>query len=157
MPNHYKKIGLSLAVCFGILLIATLFFFRFFQFYTAVGDSMSPTLQDGKTYLVERGPLRPNRGDIIVFYHQPNDLNYIKRVVALEGESVQIRDHKVLIDEKEMDEPYLGEQHDIPDFGPEKVPKDHVFVLGDDRVESIDSRHLGSINIPSIKGKVVNP
>lgn len=156
MISRYKKVGLTVAVFLGTLLIATVFFFRFYQFYTAVGDSMSPTLQDGKTYLVERGPLFPNRGDIIIFYYEPNDLKYIKRVVALEGESIQIRDQKVLIDGEELDEFYLDKQQEIPDFGPEKVPKDHVFVLGDDRVESVDSRQFGPIDTSSIQGKIAN-
>jgi signal peptidase I len=100
----------------------------------------------------------PHRGDIVVL-HPPvrSDKPYIKRVIGLPGETITFRDGTVYIDGVKLDEPYL---HDVPtycfrseycDIGP--IPAGYVFVLGDNRTNSSDSRYFGPVKIDEIIGE----
>ncbi|MFC4077773.1 signal peptidase I [Salinithrix halophila] len=152
-----KKRILIIGLCImALVLFFVVLFFRFYQFYTIIGNSMSPSLRNERTYLMERGPLQPNRGDIIVFYHEPEQLTYVKRVIAMEGETIRIHSGKVFIDGEELDEPYQTKTGKTDDFGPYQVPKGHVFVLGDHRVDSVDSRQFGAVPTQDIRGKIVS-
>ena len=133
------------------------------QFYIS-GPSMETTMFTNDRVLVNKLSYRLHsihRGDVVVFDRVTmngtsvahDDL--IKRVVALSGESVEIRDCNVLIDGKVLAEPYLPArdtgQSDptmrcrVPTMRQVVVPKDHVFVMGDNRPESFDSRSFGAI------------
>ena len=124
--------------------------------------SMEPTLEIKDRVLVNKlsysvGDVK--RGDIIVIEReevtpgQTKDL--IKRVVALSGETVEIRDDQVFVDGDPVDESeYLGDDVPENEFGPEKIPEGHVFVLGDNRPKSDDSSgSLGPIRESQIVGK----
>jgi signal peptidase I len=78
---------------------------------------------------------------------------FIKRVIALPGETIEIRDGRVLIDGTAIDEPYLKPGDPMPDFDPVLVPADHVFVMGDNRSASQDSRYFGPIPTADIVGR----
>ena len=85
---------------------------------------------------------KPERGDIAVFKYPDNEeLLYVKRVIGLPGETVEIKDGMVYINESDepLDEKYIKETP-YGDFGPYQVPADHYFMLGDNRNESLDSR-----------------
>ena len=85
----------------------------------------------------------PQRGDIAVFkYPDDESLLYVKRVIGLPGETVEIRDGKVYIDNSQtpLDEPYLKEEM-VGSFGPYEVPEDCYFMMGDNRNNSLDSRY----------------
>jgi len=146
--------------------------------------SMEPTLLVGDFLLVNkvayahpRLPLensilanRPiERGSIVVFKY-PKDLtkDFVKRVIGLEGEKVEIRDKQVFINDKPLDEPY--KVHIFPDvhskndvysyddvirdnYGPVTVPPGHVFAMGDNRDNSLDSRYWGFVPLASVKGR----
>ena len=133
------------------------------QFYIS-GPSMESTMFQNNRVLVNKLSYRLHDigyGDVVVFDRvttdgvevQHDDL--IKRVVALSGESVEIKDCNVLIDGKVLAEPYLPArdtgQSDptmrcrVPTMRQVVVPKDHVFVMGDNRPESFDSRSFGAI------------
>jgi signal peptidase I len=140
-----------------------------FQQYYIDGPSMEHTLEPHDRVLVNKLSYRlhdVNRGDVVVFDRlsdgtQHDDL--IKRVIGLPGETVSIENCVVFIDGKELDEPYLSTQNQaqadpaarcrIPVFGPEEVPDDHVFVMGDNRPQSFDSREFGPIEIDQIRGR----
>jgi len=77
----------------------------------------------------------------------------IKRVVAVGGQQLEVKDNQVLIDDVPLDEPYLDESAFMPDFGPVQVPAGMVFVMGDNRPRSQDSRRFGSIDTDSIVGR----
>lgn len=77
----------------------------------------------------------------------------IKRVIAVGGQTIQIRDNTVFVDDVALDEPYVRAGSRMPDFGPVTVPADHVFVMGDNRSASQDSRRFGPIPDSSIIGK----
>lgn len=107
------------------------------------GTSMEPNFFDGEWVLVNKLAYRfgePERGDVIVF-HAPDatDKDYIKRIIGLPGESVQVRSGAVYVDGRRIDEPWLP-WLDATAFGPYTVPPGHLFVLGDNRPASSDSR-----------------
>lgn len=115
--------------------------------YIATG-SMEPTLKVGTHLVLDKLTLifrDPRRGDIVAFQGPaPENEELVKRVVAVGGESVELREKKVFIDGKELDERYAhykraGERLLGDNLGPLTVPRGHLFVLGDNRDESKDS------------------
>ncbi|MBX6378191.1 MAG: signal peptidase I [Clostridia bacterium] len=122
------------------------------------GSSMYPTLVDGERLLVAKFTYRftePRRGDIIVFRSPLNPQeDFIKRVIGLPGETVSIQGGAVYIDGKPLDEPYIR-RHDAGSLRPVTVPPGHLFVLGDNRVNSEDSRYFGAIRQEQVKGKAL--
>lgn len=106
---------------------------------------------------------KPKRGDIVVFkYPEDESRDFIKRVVGVEGDSVEIKNKMVYINGVSLNEPYTihrdtsiipGELSPRDNFGPIKVPKDSIFVMGDNRDGSHDSRFWGFVNIKKVKGK----
>lgn len=120
------------------------------------GLSMEPSLHTDQRLVVEKVSYRlhgPRRGDIVVFKipNQSDEL-LIKRVVGLPGETVEIHDGSVYIDGVLLNEPYL-DQETRGRFEPITVPPLHVFVLGDNRNFSNDSRAFGAVPIKDILGR----
>ncbi len=109
---------------------------------------------DDPTRYIFRGP---KRGDVVVF-RSPNqgpgqpERDFIKRVIAVPGETVEVRDCTVFIDGQPLEEPYTFEQPRYT-FGPETVPPDHYFVLGDNRNNSSDSHSWGMLPKENIIGQ----
>ncbi|MFC7442747.1 signal peptidase I [Laceyella putida] len=121
----------------------------------AGGDGM-PQLTKGKTYLLWKGSALPKRGQIILFDDQESEYTWFRRVIALPGEEVAIRDSRVYVNGKRLDEPYLvQDQEEIVDEEPVRIPPGHVFVLSDNRVNGYDSRKLGPIPVEKIIGKLL--
>ncbi|MGM0471293.1 MAG: signal peptidase I [Bacillota bacterium] len=124
------------------------------QSFVVQGNSMEPTLHNGERLFVDKLSYRftePERGDIIVFTPQgATDKKYIKRVIGLPGDKVAIRNHQVYINGTSINEDYLADKT-LGDFGPYRVPKDHLFVLGDNRNNSADSRHTSLVGFVSYK------
>lgn len=121
------------------------------------GSSMNPTLTDGDNIIVDKLSYRfhePERFDIIVFPHTEygTTVFYIKRIIGLPGETIQIKDGKIYIDDEILDENYGKEV--MLDAGyaaePIQLGDDEYFVLGDNRNQSKDSRHLDSNNNPDV-------
>ncbi len=165
-----------------LLAIVIAFFIRTFviQAYKIPSGSMKPTLLIGDHILVSkfnygvklpfiRSTLipvgTPKRGDIIVFiYPEDRSKDFIKRVIGVPGDTVEIRDKKVFLNGQPMNDPH-GVHSDnltIPgavqprdNFGPVKVPEGKLFVMGDNRDESYDSRFWGFVDMKDVLGKAL--
>ena len=86
---------------------------------------------------------------------QPEVEEFIKRVVALPGETVEAHDGAVYVDGRRLIEPYLPPETSIGDFEPVKVPDGHLWVMGDNRTNSSDSRVFGPIDVDTIVGRAI--
>ena len=119
--------------------------------------SMSPTLEVGDHVVANKLAYRfgaPRVGDLAVLEAPSGDV-MAKRIVALGGQRVEIRDGVLLVDRRRRNEPYVD--HDMVDgffFGPERVPPGNVFVLGDNRGDSEDSRDYGPIRRDRLIGRI---
>jgi len=112
-------------------------------------------------YLVDFGT--PSRGDVIVFiYPEDRSKDFIKRVIGVAGDNVEVRSKKVFINGKAVDDshahfegydPQLGGTVNGDNYGPKVVPEGHVFVMGDNRDRSYDSRFWGYVNLSEVRGK----
>lgn len=164
--------GKAIAIAIGIVLIVRGFFFT----PTLVsGSSMEPNFSNGERIIVNKMIYlwqEPQRGDVIVF-HAPDGKDYIKRIIALPGETVMVYGDDVTVDGRLLHENYLQEVLDdarksgtsynkakhfqVTPSGiePETVPEGHYFVMGDNRSHSIDSRYesVGFIPIENILGR----
>jgi len=135
--------------------VVLFFLFRFVVGLTPVsGNSMCNTLQDGDYVLYTRMVSEVKRGDIVSL-SLPSGEYYVKRVVAVAGDTVDIRDGKVFINGTEENASYvLGEtigENKAVDY-PCTIEEGQVFVLGDNRSESVDSRYYGSFNVNQVTG-----
>ena len=145
------------SVLIGVVVLRT----QVLDTVTVSSDSMSPTICTGDTVLLQR--LDGDAGvrvDDIVTFPNPQDGEHgervIKRVVALAGQSVAIADASLLVDGAVVEEPYVD--HSTIDgvyFGPVTVPDGAVFVLGDRRETSIDSRAYGPIPTSALDGRML--
>ena len=147
---------------FVVLLFAFVYDWFFGQQVRAVGDSLKPVLSNGDTVLVNRivyNAMRPRRGDIVVFKPKGNKSShyYIKRIIGLPGETVEIVEDSIFIDGERLEEEY--ETSGIDDVGivteKMKLGNNEYFVLGDDRANSEDSRDadVGNVKRSYIYGK----
>ena len=127
---------------------------------------MLPTLEVNDRLLANTTSYQnssPQRGDVILFKATDNIVNtiptyintvFIKRVIALPGETVEVRDGQVYIDEQPLDEPYIYESPNY-EFEAFEVPADEFFVLGDNRNNSFDSHLWGTVPRDHIQGKAI--
>ncbi len=149
-----------LVVLVGAVVVALVFRAFLFQAFFIPSESMEGTLEVDDRVMVNRLSYRlhdVNRGDVIVF-SKPDGLasdipDLIKRVMALEGETIEGRDNAVYVDGQRVAESYIDPADTIFDFGPVTVPEGHVFVMGDNRDDSTDSRVFGAIPVDSITGR----
>jgi signal peptidase I len=123
---------------------------------TVHGQSMEPNLHEAERVIVDLVSFRfrpPRHGEIIVLDVPEADSDpLIKRVIGLPGETVEIRQGAVYLNGRKLDEPYL-QQITPGDMGPQIVPEGHVFVLGDNRGNSNDSRYFGVVSFEAILGR----
>ncbi len=119
------------------------------------GQSMEPNLSTGQRLIVEKISYRldaPARGDIVVVDIDGFDVPLIKRVIGLPGELVEVRQNYVFINGQLLSEEYLPVLRQR-NYGPYLVPEGEVFVMGDNRNVSNDSRYFGAVSIEQIVGK----
>jgi signal peptidase I len=155
----------ALVIAFAI---AVLIRYLLFTPIVVDGDSMMPTLEDGDRMIVNKIGYKigePDRFDIVVF-HAPEGKDYIKRVIGLPGDTIEYKDDQLYINGEAYEEPYLDEYKSeitegtltqdftLQDVEPnmETIPEGYVFVMGDNRRYSKDSRHIGVVNEEEIIG-----
>jgi signal peptidase I len=167
------------AEAIGMALLLALFIRTFIvQAFKIPSGSMIPTLQIGDHILVNklaygiRIPLyghylvdfgKVQRGDVIVFiFPEDRSKDFIKRVVGVAGDTVEIRGKKISLNGKPIEDPHAHFEGDDPqnvlpasrdDFGPTRVPENQLFVMGDNRDRSYDSRFWGFVNLDDVRGK----
>jgi signal peptidase I len=152
--------GLVLVAALVVAILVKTFLFQAFYIPSA---SMETTLNVGDRVLVNKVSYdlhEVNRGDLVVFKRPPGESgpgdeidDLIKRTIALPGETVEVRSSVVYIDGLALDEPYLDEELVYPDFGPITVPAQQIFMMGDNRPDSRDSRVFGPIDTGQIVGR----
>ena len=132
------------------------------QTYFIPSNSMAPTLEVGDRLMVYKLAFRVgqvDRGDLVVF-NRPESMknsqikDFVKRVVALPGEQVQVINGVVYVDNLPLPEKYLTGDSPTTDFDPVDVPKGQIFVMGDNRSNSRDSRSFGPIDVDLLVGEV---
>jgi signal peptidase I len=167
------------AEAIGMALLLALFIRTFIvQAFKIPSGSMIPTLQIGDHILVNklaygvRIPFledyvlefsKPQHGDVVVFiFPEDRSKDFIKRVVGVAGDTVEIRGKRVYINGKQVDDPHAHFEGDDPqtaglpsrdDYGPKTVPENHIFVMGDNRDRSYDSRFWGYVDLNEVRGK----
>jgi signal peptidase I len=127
------------------------------QGFKVYGSCMEPNLVTGQRLLGNKFVYRfeqPKRGDIVVFKYplDPHRI-FIKRIIGLPGETIEIHKGKVYIDNKKLSEASYVKKAVHGDFPAEKIPSGSVFVLGDNRDQSNDSRYWGDLPLANIEAK----
>ena len=147
----------DLLIAIGLALVIIVFLY---QPVKVEGTSMAPLLSDQERIFINKFVYRfepIDRGDVVVFWYPlDHSKSFIKRVIALPGETVEIRRGIVNVNGKEIAEPYVPPQYaDVSDYGPTKVPANNYFVMGDHRISSNDSRVFGPVPSQFIYGRAV--
>lgn len=150
-----KTIGLSIILALGIRTFVA-------EARYIPSGSMLPTLEIDDRLIIDKLGYRfaePQRGDVVVFY--PTDKlkeeykdAFIKRIIGLPGETVEVRDGRVLIDGEPLSENYIAEKPQY-NWGPETVPEGQYLVLGDNRNNSYDSHYWGFVPRDNIIGRAI--
>jgi signal peptidase I len=135
-------------------------------YFRATAASMAPTLRTGEYFLADATFYRnrqPSRGEVAVYVHPKQaDLHYIKRIVAVEGDRVAVKGGRAIVNGIAVEEPYVavGPAEGVFANMPEvRVPAGHVFVLGDNRANSVDSRDTvahGPVPLANLIGRVTD-
>src|SRR2546425_13347222 len=157
LPRELKAWARDLFLALGLAMVIIIFLY---QPVKVEGTSMAPLLSDQERIFINKFVYRfepIQRGDVVVFWYPPDhSKSFIKRVVGLPGEAVEIRQGAVYVNGKIVPEPYVPPQYeDLSDFGPVRVPKDNYFVMGDHRISSNDSRVFGPVASRFIYGRAV--
>ena len=151
----FREIAITVLIAVAIFAVLRLTV----QSYTVVMSSMEPNFQQGECIMVNKVCYRssaPQRGQVIIFnppFDSPHP--YIKRVIGLPGDTVEIKDGKVSINGTPLSEPYILQEppQNNKDYGPKVLSDDEYFVLGDNRNNSNDSRSGWTVPRQNIIGK----
>jgi signal peptidase I len=138
--------------------------------YKIPAGSMEPALLIGDHIIVDLSFYKdsnPQRGDVIVFeYPEDSSKDFIKRVIAVEGEQIYIKDKKIFINGRQIEDPWgvyrdpnvisgKGSEMSRDNFGQVTVPANAFFVMGDNRDKSFDSHFWGYVHLDKVKGKAL--
>ena len=146
----------------NVVAVALAMFIRTFivELYGVDGPSMRPTLESEKRLVVNKFIYRfhpPEKGDVLVFqYPRDPSRDFIKRVIAVPGDTIEIREGRVLVNDQLLTEDYILEKT-RSEYPKATVPEGHIFVMGDNRNNSEDSRFadVGFVPYDLIKGKAM--
>lgn len=154
MENFKKTLWEYIQVIL-ISVITSLCVLYFIQISRVVGISMEPTYHDGNVVLVDKVFYKqgePERNDIVVVKYGSDQI--IKRVIAVEGDKIECIDNELYLNGQLLEEDYINEDMDYHDFSYE-IPDGKIFIMGDNRNHSVDSRLIGYIDFEEdVVGKV---
>lgn len=169
MNKEVREWLISIVVALVLMVIVRQFLFTS---YTVNGASMEPTFHDQNRVIVSKLSRTMDtikEGDVIILHHD-SKRDFIKRVIGLPGDKIEYKDDQLYVNGKQVEEKYLEENRKNADNGrlmddfslktlpvthTDRVPKNHVFVLGDNRENSFDGDEFGYIKKSQIVGKVV--
>src|SRR6201993_3746305 len=157
LRNEIRIWTRALLIAIGLALVIIVFLY---QPVKVEGTSMAPLLSDQERIFINKFVYRfepIQRGDVVVFWYPlDHSKSFIKRVIGLPGETVEIRQGTVYVDGKQLKESYVPPQYeDLSDYGPVRVPPNMFFVMGDHRISSNDSRVFGPVPSRFIYGRAV--
>ena len=152
MKSQLHQVLAVVLIAIGVFLLSR----ATVQSFVVVGSSMDPSLEDGQRLLVNKVIYRlrePQMGEVIVF-HPPTgkSVDFIKRIIALPGDTVEIKEGAVYINELAIDEPYIKSTPSYT-MAEKEIPEGEYFVLGDNRNNSNDSHSWGTVPQQNIIGK----
>ena len=157
--SRRSRAGLLAVGALLLLLVALLLRAYVAEPFAIPSESMAPTLRPGDHVLVEKLSYRfgsPRRGDLVVFRAPDGGSLAVKRIVGLAGDRVAIEDGVLAVNGRLQREPYVDQSSiDSVYFGPVVVPRGDVFVMGDNRADSHDSRDYGAVPRRSLIGRVL--
>src|SRR5271163_737121 len=147
----------DLAVALGLALVIIIFLY---QPVKVEGTSMAPLLTDQERIFINKFVYRftpIERGDVVVFWYPlDHSKSFIKRVIGLPGETIELRAGRLYVNGKELMEPYVPPNYlDGTSYAARQIPEGNYFVMGDHRDSSNDSRVFGPVSRPYIYGKAV--
>jgi len=142
------------------IIILTLVHFFIISIFLVDGESMDPTLTTGEFCLLDKISYdfsQPQRGDVVVLNYpgDPQHNRYVKRVIGLPGETVEVKNGSVFINNKILTENYLPKDIFNPKNGVWNLSNVEYFTMGDNRLNSNDSRYFGPVEKRFLVGKVV--
>jgi len=152
MRTFLREVLIVIVVAIAVFIVSR----TAIQSFVVIGISMEPSFEEGQRLLINKAVYRfrePTRGDVIVF-HPPNNqrTDYIKRIIALPGDTVEIKGEAVYVNGSQLYEPYI---EDPPSYtlGEKTIPDNNYFVLGDNRNNSNDSHNDWTVKRKDIIGK----
>lgn len=168
-PESLVRYAIDLAIVIVVCVLVTITIHTFFfEFYVVPSDSMAPTLQVGDHVVVNKFLFDPSsvRPGAIIAFRSParaellcstsGEVNFVKRVVATNGQTIWSKGNTVYVDGKPLNQPYIAKGLALGQpIGRTTVPRGDVFVLGDNRSDSCDSRVWGSLPESDIIGQVI--
>jgi signal peptidase I len=151
MRTLLREVLIVIAVAIAVFIVSR----TAVQSFIVVGISMEPSFEEGQRLLINRAVYHfrePARGDVIVFQPPGNQPDYIKRIIALPGDTVEIKEEAVYVNGSQLYEPYIKDppSYTLP---PTKIPDNNYFVLGDNRNHSNDSHNDWTVERTAIIGK----
>jgi signal peptidase I len=162
-----KKFGIAfttIAICLAAVFLKNLIFVE----YKVEGVSMQPTYEEGRLLSINKLSVYLSsleRFDVVVFHEPKSGEIYVKRVIGLPGDEIHYKDDQLYVNDKAVNEPFLPAKDGngtklTGNFTLEeitnktKIPKGYLFVIGDNRIQSRDSRHFGLVNMDKVIGIV---
>ena len=152
------RIAAAICLCFGLLLILRLLVL---EPVVVKATSMAPTIPAGSIIWINKtspgpGGRAPHRGEVVTLHSPEDGALIVKRVVATAGQEVSMQDGVLNVDGIPVQEPFVDQESvDGMYFGVVRVGQGEIFVLGDNREVSIDSRHFGPVSVNAVTGRII--